>query len=780
MLKRFTLALAAAAALLQGPAYATAPPDEGMWLPIHIKRLNYVDMQKMGLRLTADELYNINNNSLKDAIVSFGGFCTGEIISPEGLILTNHHCGYDAITKLSTPQDNILVNGWWAKNKAEEKRAEGLFVDFLVRMEDVSQRVLGKLNDGMTEQERNAAAQAEMAAIKKEAEGGATPNGYVASVKSFFDGNEYYLFVYERFKDIRLVGTPPESIGKFGGDTDNWMWPRHTGDFSMFRVYANKDNKPAEYSADNVPMKPRWYLPISLSGVKPGDFSMIFGYPGRTNRYLTSWGVQNAIDISDPTIVKIRDRKLKTLKEYMDKGAKERLTYASNYASIANYWKFFMGERRDLLRLNVVGQKQQEEAAFAQWVGQDAGRQARYGAVLGTLKDNYTKARSYEMAAMYYREAFLSGTPALPVMGFMASGYADALNANPAKPEAIEGARKDLEEAASEIYKEYDAATDQKLLAQMITMFMKDVPADQQPAYLKEQVAKFKGNVEAFVADMYAKSFLTNADKLKAALAKPDAKKIKEDPAIKFGGAVRAQFLAMQQGMIAPVQAELGKANRLFVEGTMKMLEGKKKLYPNANSTMRMTYGKVIDYKPRDGVQYEYYTTLDGIMEKEDPNNEEFVVPAKLKELWQKKDYGQYAENGKLYVGFITDNDITGGNSGSPVINARGELIGTAFDGNWESMSGNIAYDPAFQRTIICDIRYVLFCVDKLGGASNLVQEMKLVRNVEPAPAPTPAPATGVMPGTPPVPKKPGLKNARTSVAPVPAQKAGAAASAAN
>ena len=773
-------ALLAATAL--APAIAAAPPEEGMWLPININRLNYDDMKKMGLKLTQEELHSINNSSLKDAVVHFGGFCSAEIISQEGLVLTNHHCGYDAIAGKSTPIDNILTNGWWAKNKQEEKPIEGLFVKFLVRMEDVSAKVLAATNDGMTEKERSAAVAKIGSELKKEAEAGG--KGYTADIKEFFNGNEYYMLVYETYNDIRLVGTPPESIGKFGGDTDNWMWPRHTGDFSMFRIYANTENKPAPYNAANVPLKPRHFFPVNIGGVKPGDFSMIFGYPGRTDRYASSFSVQNALDISDPATVKIRERKLVTMKAFMDKSVGNRLKYASAYAAIANYWKFFIGEQQGLRRLNVVGQKQKEEADFTAWVGADAGRKARYGTVLADLQSNYTKMRSFETARTYYRECFLGQKPDLITLGFLASGVADAIKADTidkketdkakqaeaskGHKEELEKAKKELKDAYAEIAKEYDEATDQKIMAEMIALFMANVPADQQPEYLKNIYAQNGKDAARTAAFIFTNSAFTNSSKMDMALAKPDAKKLDKDPAIMLATAIRTTYLGMQQGKIAPIQAEMVKATRLFVEGNMKRLDGVKKLYPNANSTMRMTYGKVADYNAKDAVHYLHMTTLEGIIEKEDSLNEEFVVPKKLKDLWRKKDYGQYAENGTVPVGFLTTNDITGGNSGSPVLNAHGEIIGTAFDGNWEAMSGNIAFEPALQRTIICDIRYVLFCIEKLGGAENLIKEMKIVgRHTEdiamPAP-PAPAPAVPSMMPPPPAPKSP--KAAKTPMAP--------------
>ncbi len=720
--------MALAAASILGLATAnTARADEGMWLPVNIKRLNYADMKKMGLKLTADELYSINNPSTKDAIVHFGGFCTGEVISSQGLVLTNHHCGYDALQSHSTVDNNILHDGFWAKQLSEEKPVPGLFVKFMTKMDDVSARVLSKVNDKMTESERAMAVAGEVALIKKEAapEG----SGLTAEVKDFFNGNEYYLMVYEIFNDVRLVGAPPEAIGKFGGDTDNWMWPRHTGDFSMFRIYAGPDNKPAAYSAQNVPLKPRHFFPVNIGGVKPGDFSMVFGYPGKTDRYLTSNGVKLALDMTDPTRVKIRAKKLDIMKADMDKDPKVRIQYASKHASIANYWKFFIGEQRDLKFLNTVGQKQAEEANFAKWAAANPERQAKYGTVLKDLEDAYNKRRQYEMANVYFGEAVVG--PEIHQMADHIKDVADAMGDSTAGgKENLAKAMEDLKGFIKDHFKDYNMATDKKLFSAMMMMYSKDVPQDQQPAYFKEQVAKYKGDFDAWATDMFNTSNLASMDKLNAALAKNDkGMTLLNDPAVKNYSALLDNFISLGQTKIKPISAELAKANRLYVDGTRQMLEGKKTLSPNANSTMRMTYGSVRSYESRDAVKYDYFTTIEGIMEKEDSTNEEFVVPKKLKELYKKKDYGQYGENGTLPVGFLTNNDITGGNSGSPVLNARGEIIGVAFDGNWEAMSGNIAFYPAKQRTIICDIRYVLFCIDKMGGAQNLIREMKIVRD---------------------------------------------------
>ena len=711
--------------------------DEGMWLPLHIARLNIADMQKAGCKLSAEQLYSVNNSSLKDAIVSFGGFCTGEIISGEGLILTNHHCGYDAIQSHSSVEKNYLRDGFWAYSKDQELPNPGLFVRFLVRMEDVSQRVLAKLNDNMSEPERRKAADAEMKIIKEEAVKG---TGYDAEVKPYFDGNEYYLCVYETYRDVRLVGTPPESVGKFGGDTDNWMWPRHTGDFSMFRVYAGKDGKPAAYSKDNVPLKPKHFLPVSTSGVKEGDFNMIFGFPGRTNRFLSSYGVKLALDISNPAIVAIRDKKLKIMKEGMDANPAVRIKYASKYASIANYWKYFIGQSQGLNRLDVVDKKLSEETAFQQWADSDPNRKVKFGRVLADMGAAFEKRRKFAKSAAYINEAGMG--PEIHSLALGSRGLKEALgmpDTSKQKAAVIAAASAEMLSTMREFFKDYDAAIDKKLFIAMMGMYKNDIAADQQPQVLTEDlVKKYKGDVNRWADEVFSKSVFADSNRLKVFLNKPSLKDLEKDPAYASANSFLTNAMTKIQPQVMPIVADIDRCNRLYVEGTLQMNKDKKKYYPNANSTMRMTYGKVGAYKPKDATFYEYKTTLDGIMEKEDPNNEEFVVPAKLKEIWQKKDFGRWAENGTVPVGFIGNTDITGGNSGSPVINGNGELVGLAFDGNWEAMSGDIAFEPELQRTISCDIRYVLLMIDKYANAQNLINEMKLVQTMPETPIPTP------------------------------------------
>ena len=747
--------------ILLGFFYKPAVADEGMWLPLHIARLNIGDMQKAGCKLSAEQIYSVNNSSLKDAIVSFGGFCTGEIISGEGLILTNHHCGLGSIQSHSSVEKNILKDGFWAYKKDEELPNPDLFVRFLLRMEDVSARVLAKLNDGMSEGDRQKAAFKELQAIKAEATNG---TDLYAEAKSFFDGNEYYLMVYETYKDIRLVGTPPESVGKFGGDTDNWMWPRHTGDFSLFRVYAGKDGKPAAYSKDNVPLKPRHFLPVSTSGVKEGDFTMVFGFPGRTNRFLSSYGVKMALDISNPSVVAIRDQKLKLMKEGMDADAGVRIKLVAKYAQIANYWKYFIGQSQGLNRLDVVDKKLAEETAFQQWADADPTRKAKYGKVLADMGAVFEKQRKFKKSAVYLSEAAFG-----PEINELAVSFESLLNlmrplnGNPSKPEEVTKLAGELKAGLAEHFKNFDLATDKKLFAAMMKMYKKDVLEEQQPDVLKVTLPKkYKGDIDKWTEDVYAKSIFANQAKLEAFLTKPEIKTLEKDPAYETVMSFYDNFKINIQPQTLPLEIELARCNRLYVDGTMQLLQGKKTFYPNANSTLRLTYGKIGAYKPKDATKYDFATTLDGIMEKEDPNNEEFIVPAKLKEIYQKKNYGRWAENGTVPVGFIGNTDITGGNSGSPVINGNGELVGLAFDGNWEAMSGDIAFEPTFQRTISCDIRYVLLMIDKYANAQNLLNEMKLVQTMPESP-PVPVEVAPIAPLTAPaapVPKMPKAKGA--------------------
>jgi len=712
----------------------SAIADEGMWLPIHIKRMNYADMQKHGLKLTADEIYSINNSSLKDAAVWFGGFCSGEMISSQGLVLTNHHCGFDAIQNHSTVTNDYLANGFWAMNKGQELENKGLTASFLVRMEDVSAKVLATVNPSMNEKDRAAAIAKAMATIKKEAEAG---THYNASVKSFFNGNEFYLLVYETYKDVRLVGAPPSSIGKFGGETDNWMWPRHTGDFSMFRIYTGKDGKPAEYSADNVPLKPRHHFPVSLSGYKEGDFAMIMGWPGRTDRYLSSYGVKMATELVNPMRVKIRRAKLDIIENQGEKNLAVKIMYASKYAQVSNYWKYFIGQTAGLKRLKVAERKAGLESEFKLWAGADATRSAKYSDAVKLMETSFDKWKKYRAFEVAYGEAIRGAEVNNIALELLELEELLKKGVKPEDAEFKEAISTLKKEANEKMFVEFDFALEQKMYAVTNELFVKEVPADQIPTAAFETITKkFKNDYAKHAEMVFSKSFLVSKEKLIAFLDKPDLKKLQNDPGYAFSKEIYSYY----RNNIAPIQSsfteDLEKGNRLFTAGLMEMNGEKQKFYPNANSTMRITYGNVLKYSPKDAVIYDYYTTIDGIMEKEDPSNSEFVVPSKLKDLYKAKDYGQYAVNGTIPVAFLSNTDITGGNSGSPVLNAKGELIGTAFDGNWEAMSGDIAFEPALQRTISLDIRYTLFIIDKFAGAKHLVDEMTLVKDTPEVPKP--------------------------------------------
>jgi len=696
--------------------------DEGMWLPLFIDRLNYVDLEKMGLHLTAEEIYSVNHSSLKDAIIIFGGGCTGEIVSPEGLIFTNHHCGYGAIQSHSTIEHDYLTDGFWAMNKNEELPNEGLTVRFLVRIEDVTQKVLSALDPTMDEVKRTEKIRETGTAISNEAK---KDTGYEASVRSFFGGNEFYLFVYEVYSDVRLVGAPPSSIGKFGADTDNWMWPRHTGDFSIFRVYTGPDGKPAKFSKDNIPMKPKYYLPISIDGVEKEDFAMILGYPGSTDRYLSSWGVQLAIDESNPTIVKIRDKKLEIMREFMDADNAVRIQYASKYARISNYWKYFIGQTKGLKRLKVVDEKKKQEADFSAWVNANPERKAKYGEALPLLESGITDKKQFNLSSIYLNEAILRGSEILS----FARSYTNLqklLESKENNETTINEEITKLRSAATGFFKDYYMPLDKKMLGSMLEMYYQNIQKNQQPSYLEEVFKKYKSNFDDYASNVFEKSIFVSSEKIESFLDKPSSKTLDKDPAFRLLNAFLEIMPPIRAG-IEEATKKTDKGARFYIAGLREM-NPDKNFYPDANSTMRFTYGQVLDYYPADAVHYDFTTHLSGVMEKEDPSNWEFVVPEQLKSLYENKDFGRYGQDGDLVVCFLTNNDITGGNSGSPVINGWGELIGLAFDGNWEAMSGDIAFEPALQRTIVVDIRYVLFIIEKFAGAKNLIDELTIAK----------------------------------------------------
>lgn len=701
-----------------------ASADEGMWLPMLLGQQVYTDMVKKGLKLTKEQLYSINKPSLKDAIVIFGGGCTGEIVSSQGLIFTNHHCGYGTIASASTVEHNYLRDGFYARTKGEEIPAQGLSVQFLLRIEDVTKEVMDSLK-GLTGAERATRQSSVFSSLNGRMSDGA--NSIETRVNSLFKGNQFLAFVYQRYNDIRLVGTPPENIGKYGGDTDNWEWPRHTGDFSVFRVYTSPDNKPAAYSTSNVPMKPKWYLPVSLKGVKEGDFAMTYGYPGSTNRYETSLGVNLATQTNNPALVKLRDMRLKYMFEEMKKDPATKLQLASSYAGIANYWKFYEGESKQLRRYDVYGQKKKSEDLFIKW----ASAKPEYQTIFTDLQQAYTAWSPYAAQRQYLIEGIF-GSPLLAYASSLQQVEAVLVRSG-SKQDEIKRAIDAASTSRQAFLKDENRASDQNIVALVLQLYYTDIPQDQHPQGFYTVVRNEYGDLsKAATYQKYAEAIFRNTmifddAKWNSFVRNPDVNALQQDLAYN----VASTFTKSYTGRYLPLYQQFATKNnefgRLYLKGVMEQNPGKV-MYPDATFTMRLSYGKVAPYKPRDAVSYDYVTTVKGALEKYKPGDYEFDLPANYIELARKKDFGQYkdARTGDLVVAFITTNDITGGNSGSPVINGNGELIGLAFDGNYEALSHKIAFDKDLNRTICVDIRYVLWCIDKLGGASNLIKELTL------------------------------------------------------
>ena len=708
-------------------SYAFTPPDEGMWLPIFVERLNYVDMEKMGLQLTAEEIYSINNSSIKDAIVGLsqgstprGYFCTGEIVSDQGLMFTNHHCGYNFIQQHSSIQHDYLTDGFWAMSKEEELENEGLSASFLVRMADVTDSIIPFLSDTLTESERSKEIRKITKRLKKrESEDGK----FNVTVNGFFGGNEYYLFVYVVYTDVRLVGAPPSSIGKFGGDTDNWMWPRHTGDFSIFRVYTAPDGSPAEYSKENIPLKPKHHLPVSLEGIEKNEFAMIWGYPGGTERYLTSYGIKYKIDDFYPSIIDVFGKKLEIWKEDMDADKELEIQYSSKYFGISNGWKLFIGMKRGLKRLKVYDKKLSTEKKFERWVNSNSERKEEYGDVLKSIKEGY-EGLSKEVKPFLYANLALTGGAEIIRFSQRFSQLQSLLEDKKENAEIIKETTDELKESSKDFYKDYSKVTDQKIFAALLKMYHNNISEKYYPSVFEKIKKKFKNDFNAYAAYVYNKSVFTTPEKLNAFLDNPKLKTLEKDPVIIASNSFNEVFGSLMAGYRSNT-INIRTGDRDFIAGLREM-EPNKVFYPDANSTLRLTYGTVQDYFAADAVHYDFVTTLAGVMEKEDPDDDEFIVDQKLKELFEKKDFGPYGQDGKMITCFLTTNDITGGNSGSPVMNGNGELIGIAFDGNWEAMSGDIAFEPNLQRCINVDIRYVLFVIDKIAGAKNLINELTI------------------------------------------------------
>jgi hypothetical protein len=697
--------------------------DEGMWLPFLLETLNEKEMKAMGMKINAKDIYSINNGSLKDAIVQFGGGCTGEVISNQGLVLTNHHCGFGAIQRLSTLTANYVNDGFFSKTINEELPAPGLSVTFISKMEDVTKLILNDITKKMTEQERQAAIDKNINAYKNTLK---KESYETITVRPFYNGNMYIMIASIVYNDIRLVAAPPQSIGAYGADTDNWVWPRHAADFSVFRIYANANNLPAAYSVSNKPYVPKRSLGINMKGVKEGDFTMVFGFPGRTNEYLPAIAVQQTLEKNNPIKISIRDAVLQTQKQFMQQDATIKLQYASKYAGIANAWKKWIGENLGLQRSNAVQKKLSYEKLFTQKVNANPLWKSSYGNLLEELNSIYQENEN----AFYVRDAFnetISNSEVLQ-QGLQMSAFQKMLETG--DEESVNKEKQNIANRLKPYFKDYSANVDEAVLAKVIAIYFTKVNKNYwgTAASIWES---YNSDAVAIAKEVFQNSFLTNEEKFNTFLALPNGshlKAIKEDKGCQLANALREGYIKTVANDINTSQAAINNLQRQYMEAQMIVMAKERKFYPDANSSLRVTYGNVKGYAPKDGAQYNWYTTLDGVMEKYIPNDYEFDVPQKLKDLYAKKDYGQYGVNGKQPVCFIAANHTTGGNSGSPALDANGNLVGLNFDRVWEGTMSDINYDVSICRNIMVDIRYVLFIIDKFGGAGQLIKEMKLVK----------------------------------------------------
>lgn len=699
--------------------------DEGMWLPMLLGEQVYKEMLKKGLKLKPEQLYSINQASIKDAIIIFGGGCTGEIVSDQGLVFTNHHCGYGAIAGASSLENNYLRDGFWAADKSREIASQGLSVQFLNKIEDVTSRIEGALGSSSGAEKARKLAEVSQAIVRESTGGDEFKR---AAVMPVFRGRQYLLYIYDVYRDVRLVGTPPESIGKFGGDTDNWEWPRHTGDFAVFRVYMSPDGKPANYNAQNVPLKPRYFLPVSIKGFADGDYAMTFGYPGSTNRYETSYGVKLSTDINNPSLVRLRDMRLKYMFEEMIKDPAVKLQLSSEYASVANYWKFYDGETKQLLKYDIYGQKKNAEDAFVRW----AAGKPKYAGLMEEFAKAYDKWRPYAMHRQYINEGIMGCRLLQASIGLLQ--LETLLERQDNTSEQLKRSLDGIAVARQRYVANNNARADQRILANVLLMFLNDIDPAQQPEGFYSKLFRQYGSLDkspftAVAEDVFSNSMMLDDKKWDAFRQNPSLEGLRADPAFM----VMAAFMKNYQNLVLPKFNEFSSKNeelqRVYMDGLFEMTPDKMKAaYPDANFTMRVSYGSVQSYKPKDAVMYDYATTMSGVMAKYKPGDYEFDLPAKFMDLYKAKDFGRYIDPkyNDIVVGFVTNNDITGGNSGSPVINGKGELIGLAFDGNYEALSHKLAFDKNVVRTICVDIRYVLWCIEKLGGAKHIVDELRI------------------------------------------------------